>query len=827
MRNKSARKKKKALKITIIIILSTILCTLIAISAMFLKYYGPVMELREQTIEKVSHLDTADFAYDANTYFYYDDGEIMMKKINGNYKYVPITQISSKITQGYVAVEDKEFYSHKGYSPKAIFRAGLAYLKNKGAITQGGSTITQQVIKNNVLSAEQTFTRKISEIFGAAYLENIYSKSEIMEMYLNSNFYGSNCYGIEAACRYYFGCSAEEVTWAQAATLIGISNAPTRYNPETNYDKCIEKRNQVLETLMIQGLITETEYNMYISDPMELVLEKEESEIAITYEYTYALNCAVEELMKYNGFEFKYLFENKEDEEAYNLSYNECYKKSKEDILNSGYKIYTSINKEQQEILQNSIDNKMSQYNEIDADTGIYSRQSAGVVINNSNNYITAIVGGRSESGEYNRAYQSARQPGSSIKPVLDYAPAFNKGLTPSTQIEDSPLDGDYSPNNWDFRYRGNISIRQAVFLSINTTAAKALYNIGIDYGLECLEKMRFSHISWQDNNNLAISIGGFTNGVTVVEMAKAYNTLYNDGLYSDKTCIKQMYDRKGNSIREDIDMYTEVYDSASSYMITSCMQDNFEKPGGFVVNNKIEDMDCAGKTGTTNSNKDAYFCGYTPYYTCSIWLGFDIPKEMNIGSEVSADIWQDCMKELHKDLEPKKFIIPDTVEELYVDWQGKAVDYNSGKKDLFRKETITLDNCSDNCREIYETVLRLDSIQTELKTLTWNQKNKSEAEKLLLDAQILLNKYDSIKSQINNLPSIYERNFVNQKFNPIYNSVRSGVNALVKEAEEVLKEKETQPQTKAEEKTIKPTVSNNKTEAVTNPTKGIITNRN
>lgn len=832
-------KKNKIGKVILLFFLIFLLLNIMGIAFLFFKFYDPVLQLRDKAIEKVSHLDTDDFAYDMNTYFYYDNGDIMMKRINGSYKYTKISNVSNKITHGYVAVEDKEFYYHKGYSPKAITRAILAYVKNKGTITQGGSTITQQVVKNNILSSEQTITRKISELFGAIELEKLYSKSQIMEMYLNSNFYGSDCYGIEAACEYYFGCTADDVTWAQAATLIGISNAPTRYNPESNYDKCLEKRNAVLNTFKEQGLITEVEYEMALNENLELYLVREQSEIEITYEYTYALNCAVEELMQYEGFEFKYLFNDEDEENAYNFAYNEKYKECKDKILYGGYKVYTSINKEKQDLLQNSIDEGMSKYKEINEDTGIYARQSAGVCVDNQNNYIIAIVGGRTGSGEYNRAYQAARQPGSSIKPVLDYATSFNKGSTPSTIIKDSPLEGDYSPKNWTGGYAGNISIRKAIFGSVNTTAAKALREVGIDYGLSCLSKMRFSHISWQDNNNLAISIGGFTNGVTVVEMTKAYNTMYNDGLYSDKTCIKRMVDKKGNAIREDIDKYTEVYDSASSYMITSCMQDNFDVAGGFVTKNKIENMDCAGKTGTTNSNKDAYFCGYTPYYTCSIWIGFDNPQEMSIGSEVSADIWQLYMEQIHADLEPKKFIMPNTVEECYVDWQGKAVEYNSGQKDLFRKENITLDNCSDKCKEIYETVLRLDSIQTELKDLTWNQKTESEAQNMLIEANKILNKYNSINDQINSLNSIYERKFINEKFSPIYKSINSAITIIINEANDIITKAQTttatksvtQPTTKASNnntnKTQKTTKYNDNTLKTTNLQNDIITNRN
>ena len=249
-------------KIFILIIMIVILLSLISLSVFYIKFYSKFKLAQENAYESLQNMNQDEFNKELNTYFYYDDGTLMAANINGSYEYVNISDVSDYIIQGYIAVEDKNFYTHKGIDAKALLRASLAYIKNKGKITQGGSTITQQVVKNIVIkNSDKTIDRKLTEIIASLEMEKSYSKEQILKMYLNSNFYGSNCYGIQAACKYYFGCEASDVTISQAAMLIGISNAPTKYNPETNYELAICKRNQVLNTMYNQKIITEKQYN--------------------------------------------------------------------------------------------------------------------------------------------------------------------------------------------------------------------------------------------------------------------------------------------------------------------------------------------------------------------------------------------------------------------------------------------------------------------------------------------------------------------------------------------------------------------------------------
>ena len=377
---KSKKRKntiKKILELLVIIIATIILIILIGLIIIYFKYKEDFKDLQQSAYESVHNMNVDDFNEGVNTYFYYNDGSLMGSYINGSYEYVSLNDVSELIIKGYIAVEDKNFYKHKGIDVGGILRAGAAFVKNRGKITQGGSTITQQVVKNTVIKdSSKTFTRKITEIIASLELEKTYTKEQILEMYLNSNFYGSNCYGIQAACKYYFGHDISEVTASEAAMLVGMSNAPTRYNPETNYETAISKRNQVLDIFLTNNIISENEYNNAISDTLPLVLFREESDMPKTYEFTYALKCAVEEIMTQKHFNFKYLFNTTTEEQEYIKVYNAAYAKIKEEILTGGYKVYTSIDKNKQSELQKVIDSTMLNYGNERSEDGRYILQA-------------------------------------------------------------------------------------------------------------------------------------------------------------------------------------------------------------------------------------------------------------------------------------------------------------------------------------------------------------------------------------------------------------------------------------------------------------------
>lgn len=786
---------KRIFKCLVILILAVILFSLITGIVVYEKYKVKFEVAQKNAYESIKNMDSDSFDEGVNTYFYFSDGSLMGAYINGSYEYVPISKVSDYIKQGYIAVEDKRFYEHNGIDIKGILRAGAAYIKNNGNITQGGSTITQQVVKNNILkNTEKTFDRKATEIFAAMELEKLYSKDEILEMYLNTNFYGSNCYGIQAACRYFFGCDAKDVTISQAAALIGMSNAPTRYNPERNYELSIEKRNQVLDIMFASGIISQEQIDKAKADTLDLALTKEESDLPASYEFTYTLKCSVEELMRHNGFNFKYLFDSTDDESNYISNYNTAYSEAKEEILTGGYRIYTSIDKNRQNELLDTLKDALKNYDESKTEDGRYNLQAAAMCINNSNNYVIAVAGGR-EDGEYlNRAYQSARQPGSSIKPVLDYTPAFDiLDYHPSTLVNDTPLTGEYQPKNHDGIYRGNISIRTALLNSTNTTAVKTLMNVGMENSLSYLEKMHFSNISSEDNNNAAIAIGGFTNGVTVEEMTKAYNTLANNGKYSDRTCIIKMM-HQNETIRDSADEFSlQIYKKGSAYMMTDCLKANFTD--GYVKAYQIE-QECAGKTGTTNENKDAWLCAYTPYYTTCVWSGYDSPEAFNEGSVVCGTIWKNYNELLHENLEQKDFERPDSVYEHFIDWQGELCDYNSGRTDLFQEEIPDYESASFCYKKVYDV----------LKT---TEESDTNTYKKALD---VLNNLDAVISDKNAITNELEKEYIdkywNKVYTPVYKKVQNYEYYERKEKESIKEEIEKKKESETQNNIIAPSIS-------------------
>lgn len=619
---------------------------------------------REVAYDKLSNMQREDFSLLSDTEIYDKNGDLIGIINAGHYEYVPINEISTDIQNIYIAQEDRRFKSHTGVDWIATFRAGLALVKNKGSITQGGSTITQQVIKNTYLTQEKSFTRKIVEILLAPQIEKKYSKADIMEFYCNTNFYGNHCYGVQAASRFYFGKDAKDITESEAAVLAGLSNSPSAYDPIKHPEAALEKRNDVLLSAYEVGYLSEKEYEKAIEEPLHIVQEQGAGTNE-NYQMSYAIHCAALELMKAEGFEFQYLFKDEADYNQYMDKYDEEYKEKNNKIREGGYKIYTSLDPALQSVIQDEIDQTLAPYGELQ-DNGKYAMQGAGVIVDNQTNYVVAIVGGRGTEDIFNRAFLSARQPGSTIKPLLDYAPAFDTGeYYPAKIMDDHKWDG--GPSNSGGRYYGNITIREALNRSLNTVAWQVLDGIGIENGLHYLEKMQFQKISYIDNNVESLSIGGFTNGLRVVDMAKGYSTLANNGVYDDKTCITGItHEHDGDLLKNQKNITKKVYESDTAFMITDILKGTLNEEYGTGHGLALENgMIAAGKTGTTNSNKDTWFCGYTKYYTAAIWVGYDIPRAMPgiYGSTYAGKIWKNTMDRIHEGKEALDWDIPSTIE--------------------------------------------------------------------------------------------------------------------------------------------------------------------
>ena len=646
------------------------LCVYVKVLPMF-------TEAREEVFDKLVHLSKDDFIMKEDTVVYDANGKKVGSVNAGSYKYVSINDISPYIYDGYIAVEDKRFRTHGGVDLVATMRAGVSLLKHNMEITQGGSTITQQVIKNNLLTQNKSYTRKIAEILLAPTIESKFTKAQIMEFYCNSNYYGNKCYGVGAASRYYFGKKCADLEPQEAAMLIGLSNSPAAYNPVLHPQAALKKRNRVLKTMCNDGVITPKEYKAAVKKKLNIKQLSEEGSSNETYVISYAIHCSAISLMEKEDFKFKYVFDSKEDYQKYNKTYSKAYSEKIESIRSGGYKIYTSINMKKQKKLQKSVDEGLAFNKEKDNDSGKYALQGAAVCVNNETGYVEAVVGGRGKNDQYNRAYLAARQSGSAIKPLIDYTPGFESGMySPSTIVNDNKFAN--GPSNAGGAYYGSVHIREAVARSLNTVAWQVLDNISVKYGLSFLDKLHFHNISYIDNDNMALSLGGFTEGVRVVDMAKGFSTLANNGSFSDRTCVKKIEHVSDGVVYKNNNEKTQVYSEDAAWMMTDVLKGVFNESYGTGRKLKLENGQiCAGKTGTTNSSKDVWFCGYTKYYTTVVWAGYDTPRAMPgaSGASIPGVIWKDYMDKIHEKLKPQDFTMPSTISLAKYDSAGNIIE--------------------------------------------------------------------------------------------------------------------------------------------------------
>jgi len=644
---------ERAIGIVIKIIIALLLAIVVIGGVLIYMKYGKKLIAMESDAKKIVSKSTMETFRQNETSIIYDANGNIMSKLKGekDVYYIKYSDIPQVAVSAITSIEDKNFFKHKGYDLKAIIRAGLAYIKNKGVITQGGSTITQQLARNIFLSFEESWQRKAREIFIAIELEKKYTKKEIMEFYLNNIYFANGYYGIQSAALGYFGKGVNSLSLSQITFLLSIPNSPTRYNPYENIEGTLARRDRILDQMVLDGKISEAEASKAKSEEIKLKAPKVEKS---SYALTFALDRAVKALMKSEGFNFRYSFNSDEDRKAYNENYSEVYSSCQTRLYSGGYRIYTSIDPEKQKLLQDTVDSGLSVSSE-KSKSGIYSLQGAAVTIDNSSGRVVAIVGGRSQKlkgSTLNRAYQSFRQPGSTIKPLIVYTPAFEQGYTPESLVKDEKIEG--GPVNADGVFSGNMTVLDALAKSKNTVAWKLFTEISPAIGIGKLLDMGFSAIADTDYYPSA-ALGGFTKGVNAVEMASAYAAIENGGEFREPTCIMKMTDSSGNDIVAD-GFYQKgtskyIYDENACKMMITCMEAVMTKGTG--VGGKLATMPCAGKTGTTNDSKDLWFVGFTKYYTTSVWVGYDIPRSL-AGLTYTATplgIWKTYMDSINNGL--------------------------------------------------------------------------------------------------------------------------------------------------------------------------------
>ena len=675
------KKKKRQHRLFWFIIKLQIFFMLIVLAGMGYYFYGgyaqTVQDLKAEAITLVMQSDETTFVPARTTQLYDTNGELI-SELHGDKdaEYVEYEDIPAYFVTAMVSIEDKRFYSHHGVDYKALLRAGKAIIKDK-RMSQGGSTITMQLARNIYLDMGKYWQRKVKEMFIAMELEKRFSKSKIMEFYLNNIYFSNGYYGIDAACHGYFDCNLSDLSLSQIAFLCAIPNNPSVYDPITNYDNTIKRRNLILLCMVNDGKISQETYEAAINEQIVLTPPQQKAQSKKNnYVDTYAYSCATKALMQKEGFEFKYYFKNDEEKQLYQEEYNQMYDYCQRKLYSEGYKIYTSIDLNKQQQLQNAIDTQLSGFTEV-SDEGVYSLQGAATCIDNNTGLVVAIVGGRSQdfSGyTLNRAYQSHRQPGSSIKPLIVYTPSFERGYTPDSMVDDHEFEG--GPSNAGGSYYGNVNVRFAVEQSLNTVAWQLYDQLTPEVGLSYLKAMNFTNIVKSDYVT-ATALGGFTTGASTVEMASAYSTLVNDGKYREPSCIVSMVDSDENIIYSASSIETIVYKEQAARMMTNVMTGVMTNGTGRSV--AISNMPCAGKTGTTNDQKDGWFCGFTRYYTTCVWVGCDIPKKVDglKGASYPGKIWQEYMNVIHEGLPYIDFLPYAQLSQDFIDNQNQEQTEN------------------------------------------------------------------------------------------------------------------------------------------------------
>ena len=639
-------------------------CLVIAfcvLGAIAIKRVGvPVVTMYKEASRDVSKSSKDTFKAEQTSIVYDADGnEIKKLKQEKDVSYLDYEDIPDAAKLAIISIEDKNFTTHHGIDIEGVARAGLSLVLNRGNITMGGSTITQQLARNIFLGYEKTYSRKIKEMFIAVALEQKYTKQDILEFYLNNVYFANGYYGIESASEAYFNKKAKDLSISQIAFLCSIPNSPGRYDPYKHKDSTIKRRDRILKNMYEDGYISQSQYEKSVDENITIMPKKETT--TNDYAETYILKCATEALMKEQGFEFKTTFSSTSEKESYSNEYDELYNTCKKSLYSAGYRIYTSIDMEKQKQLQDSVSSQLSMFTE-KTDDGVYKVQGAAVSIDNSTGKVAAIVGGREEDQEgygLNRAYQSFRQPGSAIKPLLVYTPALEKGYTPNSTLDDSRMTGNDAVSNAGYSYSGSISLRRAVEKSSNVATYRLYEELGTRTCMKYLEALNFKGLDKKDYKYNTTCLGGFTNGTTVVEMAAGYATIANDGEYRTPDCIIKITDAKGNDIVPEDTSTKSVYSSSASRMMTSVLQSCVTEYEGTAHVCQLDvDMPAACKTGTTNNYVDGWLCGYTPYYTTAVWVGMDVYKSVDNlkGNTYPASIWTNYMNKIHQGLPRKEF---------------------------------------------------------------------------------------------------------------------------------------------------------------------------
>lgn len=662
-------------------------------------------------------INTQDVTPESFTSIIFDAKGEEFDKLHGdeNREYVKLAQIAPYMQKAVIAIEDERFYDHNGIDFRGIMRAVVENVRHL-SFSQGASTLTQQLIKNEKLQAKKTLDRKIKEQYLAVNLEKSLvkqlgskkaAKDYILELYLNTIALSHGLNGVESAAQYYYGKNASELSLAESAVIAGITKNPSVYAPDINSEKSKERQTTILKKMLDLSYITQGEYDQAVAEDVYSTLvgsktENDTQKANHNYFVEAMIAQVANDLVEKKGYKKAQAYDliysgglqiystmDATMQDAMEVAFNTdslfpasdgtlsvTYLISVMDTTNpdtnsnqSHYERKTTVTSEDQvDAFVESVQKELLDDTHtlvLDKVTTSRSLQAAMVIMDQHNGQIKALVGGRGQKpgdSVFNRATQALRQQGSAMKPLASYAPAIDMGLLmPGSVIMDEPVTyGSWSPRNWNGRFLGPCTVRQGIRDSMNILAIKTFMMVGAESSFKYMENFGLSTLVEADKA-ATTALGGLTQGISVLEGTAAYAAIANGGIYNEPQYYTVIYDHDGNVLLDNSKIDTHrVIKETTAYMLTDMMKDVITG-GGSATGRKaaISGMTVAGKTGTTNDTKDLTFYGYTPYYTAGIWMGYDTAKIIANGGSAHLNIWRTVMSQVHQGLSNKSFPQP------------------------------------------------------------------------------------------------------------------------------------------------------------------------
>lgn len=654
-RTKKKRKKEKVIKYVLTVILIGII-TFSMVVGTFLVY---VFTMVDGTMEQ--DLNNLELNF-TTTIFVKGDNEdwVEYQRLHGEYNRIwtayneeaakaedhsQYNGIPQQLVDAFVAVEDKRFYTHYGVDWKRTFGSLVNLFIPIYSSRQGGSTITQQLVKNLTNDRDEKASRKVREIMRARYLEDHYSKDTIIECYLNTIPMGHGLYGVEVAANYYFGKSVNELTLLECASLASITKAPLYYAPDDNAENNKSRRETVLALMLEEGYIKQDEYEAALKDELNVIASRDylkESEVN-----NYFVDALIVQVTK--DLSEKY-------------GWDEVH--AAENFYSGGYKIFATVDPEIQATIDKTFSN--SEKYGIKAKDG--AQLQGAITVMDYNGRVVGLAGGIGEKtvnlgmSGFNRATDAVRQPGSTMKPLAAYAPAIEKGIINySSRVNDTARNyNGWTPNNWYNSYMGSVTAQYALERSINTIPVYLVDELTTEFSFDFVtKKLGISTLTSEDKNLSPLGMGGTNGGVTTIESAAAYAVFGNGGKYNEPTLYYAVYDQHYEVVlsNEELNPTVAVSSSTATVMNKMLQQVVYGANGtGKAARDYIPNMPIYAKTGTSNNSNDLWFVGGSPYYVASCWCGYDQQQAIS-DQGIARKMWGAVMSEIHKGLEPRSFV--------------------------------------------------------------------------------------------------------------------------------------------------------------------------